>query len=205
MVTGWQGIGGYDYYFAESGEGKGVLQKNRIVSTSQGDFYVDVEGIRVSSAEILKAVSFVKTHTQDSWDTGTKLQRCFEVLWRNYAYQRFYENPSAQQMPGYADYMFTYHRGNCFRYAASFACIAKVLGYETRVAVGSIARRTGGMTPHGWTEVQVGGVWYMCDANMQRNHPDINSYMRTEANYNYVHTCSARYALGIQKGQVSWR
>ena len=107
-------------------------------------------------------------------------------------------------MSDYANYMFVNGRGNCFRYAASFACIAKVLGYESRVAVGEISSSRGGMTPHGWTEVNVGGTWYMCDANMQRNRPEINSYLRTEANYAYRHSCAARYTLIIQKGGVSW-
>ena len=205
MATGWQTVKGYEYYFSESKKEKGILQKNCIVGTKNGSFYVDGEGIQVTSAEIAQAVSFVKANTEEGWSSGQKLQRCFEVLWRNYAYQRFYENPTAQAMSGYANYMFQNHRGNCFRYAASFACIARVLGYESRVAVGSISSRSGGMTPHGWTEVNVGGIWYMCDANMQRNHPETSSYMRTEANYAYRHTCSARYALSIQKGQVSWR
>ena len=205
MAIGWQAIDGNSYYFAESNHGKGILQRNCIVSTKQGNYFVDAEGIQVNAPEISQAVAFVKAHTEDGWDSGRKLQRCFDVLWSSYSYQRFYETPTPQSMPGYARYMFENHRGNCYRYAASFACIAKVLGYESRVAVGSISSARGGMTPHGWTEVNVGGVWYMCDANMQRNHPGTSSYMRTEANYAYRHTCAARYSLFIQKGQGSWR
>ena len=205
MAIGWQAIDGNSYYFAESNHGKGILQRNCIVSTKQGNYFVDAEGIQVNAPEISQAVAFVKAHTEDGWDSGRKLQWCFDVLWSSYSYQRFYETPTPQSMPGYARYMFENHRGNCYRYAASFACIAKVLGYESRVAVGSISSARGGMTPHGWTEVNVGGVWYMCDANMQRNHPGTSSYMRTEANYAYRHTCAARYSLFIQKGQVSWR
>ena len=204
MQTDWQVIDGHNYYFMPFGTEKGVLQKNHIVDTSAGSFFVDEEGIQVTSAEIMNAVSFVKNNTGSSWSSDAKLQHCFEVLWRNYPYQRFYETPSAQVMSDYANYMFVNGRGNCFRYAASFACIAKVLGYESRVAVGEISSSRGGMTPHGWTEVNVGGVWYMCDANMQRNRPEINSYLRTEANYAYRHSCAVRYTLIIQKGGVSW-
>ena len=90
-------------------------------------------------------------------------------------------------------------QGNCYRYASSFAYIARALGYEARVAVGTLGR-----SPHGWTEVLVGDTWYLCDANMQRNHPEWNSYLCTEATYPYGHTRSATYRLWIVKGQVSW-
>ena len=204
MQTGWQKIKGRNYYFWESGKAAGVLQQSCIVSTKKGNYYVDGEGVQVTAPEIMQAVHFVDTYTEESWPADTKLRKCFEALWKNYTYQRFYETPSAQFMSGYAHYMFVNGRGNCYRYAASFACIAKVLGYEARVATGQISSRSGGMTPHGLTEVNVGGAWYICDANMQRNHPDRNSYLCTEGNYPYAHSTSARYTLVISDGKVSW-
>lgn len=204
MLTDWQKIGDYKYYFMPSGIEKGVLQSNCIVDTSTGSFYVDAEGIQVTSDEIVQAVGFVKSYTDSSWSAEVKLQKCFEALWRNYSYQRFYDTPAAWSMSGYANYMFANRMGNCFRYAASYACVARVLGYESRVAVGSVSARNGGMTPHGWAEVNVDGTWYICDPNMQRNYPNINSYMCTDSTYAYRHTCSVRYTLTIRKGGVSW-
>ncbi len=204
MLTDWQKIGDYKYYFMPSGIEKGVLQSNCIVDTSTGSFYVDAEGIQVTSDEIVQAVGFVKSYTDSSWSAEVKLQKCFEALWRNYSYQRFYDTPAAWSMSGYTNYMFANRMGNCFRYAASYACVARVLGYESRVAVGSVSARNGGMTPHGWAEVNVDGTWYICDPNMQRNYPNINSYMCTDSTYAYRHTCSVRYTLTIRKGGVSW-
>lgn len=204
MLTEWQKIGDYKYYFMPSGIEKGVLQSNCIVDTSTGSFYVDAEGIQVTSDEIVQAVGFVKSYTDSSWSAEVKLQKCFEALWRNYSYQRFYDTPAAWSMSGYANYMFANRMGNCFRYAASYACVARVLGYESRVAVGSVSARNGGMTPHGWAEVNVDGTWYICDPNMQRNYPNINSYMCTDSTYAYRHTCSVRYTLTIRKGGVFW-
>ena len=204
MLTEWQKIGDYKYYFMPSGTEKGVLQSNCIVDTSTGSFYVDAEGIQVTSDEIVQAVGFVKSYTDSSWSAEVKLQKCFEALWRNYSYQRFYDTPAAWSMSGYANYMFANRMGNCFRYAASYACVARVLGYESRVAVGSVSARNGGMTPHGWAEVNVDGTWYICDPNMQRNYPNINSYMCTDSTYAYRHTCSVRYTLTIRKGGVFW-
>lgn len=205
MQTGWKKINGKKYYFETSGEQKGVMLKGCIAGNQKAGYgYVDDSGIKVTASEVTKAVKFVVENTDLSLPSDVKLSNCFSALWNSCTYQRFYEAPTAQSMPGYADYMFTYKRGNCFRYAASFAYIAKVLGYESRVNIGSISSARGGMTPHGWTEVRVNGVWYMCDANMQRNHPNINSYMRTDANYRYRHTRSEAFVLTFWEGQVFW-
>lgn len=165
---------------------------------------MDGGGVQVTAPEIVHAVNFVAAHTEDSWSADEKLKQCFEALWRNYPYKRYYETPSAQMMSGYANDMFVNGQGNCYRYAASFACIAKVLGFDARVAAGAISARGGGMTPHGLAEINVGGVWYLCDANMQRNHPERNSYMCTEGTYPYRHVTSERYTLVISDGKVAW-
>lgn len=184
----------------------GVLQKNMIAGNKEdGYFYVDSTGRRVSSKEIKQAVEFVRAHTKSGWSKSKKLKACYKYLWKNYSYKRSYDKPKASKMSGYARNMFNKKQGNCYRYAASFACIAKVLGYESRVACGSISRVGGGMTPHGWTEVKVNGKWYICDANMQRNWPKINSYMRTGKTYAFTHKCSKRYKLTVKNGKVSWK
>lgn len=200
QVSKWVRDGKKVYYCGK----KGVIQQNRIVVTKKGRFYVDGGGVRVTAPEIMHAVDFVAEHTKDSWSADVKLKHCFDVLWQNYPYKRYYETPSAQAMPGYANDMFVNGQGNCYRYAASFACIAKVLGFDARVASGLIIARSGGMTPHGFTEINVGGVWYICDANMQRNHPERNSYMCTEGTYPYVHTSTVRFTLVIKGGKVVW-
>jgi hypothetical protein len=206
LITGWYKISGKTYYFTKSGSNKGAMYTNRIVGTSKENaYYVDESGVKVTSDEIQNAVNFVNAYTKSGWSRSKKLKTCFDTLWKNYSYQRFYETPTASSFSGYATYMFKNRKGNCYRYAAAFACIAKVLGYETRVAVGQISSVYGGMTPHGWTEVKIDGTWYMCDANMQRNHPKISSYMKTESSYPYRHSCSKRYKLTIKNGKVSWK
>ncbi|MCM1179186.1 MAG: transglutaminase-like domain-containing protein [Clostridium sp.] len=185
---------------------KGVLQKNKIVGDKkEGYYYVDSTGRRVETKEITQAVKFVRAHTKSGWSKSKKLQACYKYLWKNYTYQRFYDTPKASKMSGYANYMFKNKKGNCYRYAASFACIARVIGYESRVACGSVSSTRGGMTPHGWTEVKVDGKWYICDANMQKNWPKVNSYMRTEKTYAYRHICKKRYKLTVKNGKVSWK
>lgn len=184
----------------------GILQKNKIVgSEEEGYYYVDSTGRKVTSKEIRQAVKFVRAHTKSGWSKSKKLKACYKYLWKHYTYKRFYDKPKASKMSGYARYMFSKKKGNCFRYAAAFACVARVLGYDSRVACGSISRVGGGMTPHGWTEIKVNGKWYMCDANMQRSWPKINSYMVTNKKYAFVHTCQKRYKLTVKNGRVSWK
>ncbi len=204
-VTGWNKISGKYYYFATSAKSKGVLQKNKIVGTKKKRYYVDKNGVRVTAKEVKLAVKFVDAHTKSGWSKDKKLKACFNYLWKHYTYQRFYDKAKPAKMPSYAKYMFSKKKGNCYRYAAAFAYIARVLGYDSRVAIGSISNTRGGMSPHGWTEVKKNGKWYICDANMQRNFKTINSYMRTKKTYAYKHECSKRATLTIKKGKVTWK
>jgi len=202
MVTGYKKIGSYKYYFSS----KGVLQKSKIVGTKKlGYNYVDSAGRVVTSKEIKYAVNFVKAHTKDSWSKSKKLKTCYNYLWKNYPYKRYYDKASAKKMSTYAQQMFKNKKGNCYRYAASFACIARVIGYDSRVVNGGLRYRSGGWSYHGWTEVKVNGKWYICDANMQRNYPKVNAYMRTESNYPYTHIIRAKYKLTISKGKAVWK
>lgn len=189
-------------YYIESGK----ILKNCITGNKEeGYYYVDKNGVRSTAKEIKQAVSFVRKHTKSSWSKSKKLSTCYKYLWKHYSYQRFYDKPSAKKMPSYAQYMFSEKKGNCFRYAATFAYIARVIGYDSRVNCGSISSTRGGMTPHGWTEVKVDGKWYLCDANMQRNFPKVNSYLRTEKTYPYRHKSSKIYKMTLKYGKVIWK
>ncbi len=184
--------------------GKVNFNYTGVAKNKNGWWYVTDSQVLFDDA-LTYAAQFVGKYTKTSQSVSEKLQTCFNALWKNYTYKRYYETPSAASMPQYAIDMFKNKQGNCYRYAAAFAYIAKALGYETRVGVGQISAAAGGMTPHGWTEVKVGSTWYICDANMQMNHPGINSYMRTESNYPYRHTCSARYTMSVADRKVTWK
>ncbi len=200
-VTGWQTIAGYDYYFNQGG----ILQTNRIVgSESGGYYYVGSDGIRCTSQEITYAVQFVMDHTTTDQTTAEKLKTCYNYLWKNYPYTRTYETPDASTMSDEAIAIFKNKTGNCYKYGAAFACIAKVLGYTSRVCVGQIHSRSGGMTPHGWCQIYQDGDWLYCDPDMQMNYPSRNVYMVTKAQYPYTHSITTTYQLTISNGEVSW-
>ncbi len=184
--------------------GKVDFTYNGLASNKNGWWYI-AGGQVLFSEELTQAAKFVGAYSTSTASSATRLKECFTYLWKNYSYLRSYETPTASVLSSYAIDMFTNKQGNCYRYAAAFACIAKVLGYDARVDIGEISAIGGGMTPHGFAEVKVNGTWYICDPNMQKNYPNINSYMVTESQYAYRHTIFSQNELIISGGKVSWQ
>lgn len=183
---------------------KGTLLTNQIVGNKKAGYkYADATGIIVKDAVVQDAVDFVMKHSKVSDSREKRLQSCYQYLWKNYSYKRFYDNlyPKAKNMRSFAKYMFENKKGNCHRYAASFAYIAKVLGYDSKVAVGSISGRFGGRTPHGWTLVKNGKKWLVCDPDMELN--GVHDYMKKQG------SCSNKAkwicTLTIKNGIVKWK
>ncbi|MCD8077708.1 MAG: hypothetical protein LUE63_04925, partial [Lachnospiraceae bacterium] len=201
MVTGWKTIDDLKYYF----NSKGKLQTNKIVgSKKKGYYYVDETGVRVTDSNIQAAVDFVMENSDSSQSASKRLKACFKALCK-YPYKRFYsDSPSASKIKKYASYMFTNKTGNCYRYASAMAYIAKVLGYESRVAVGGVTAYSGSLSPHGWCEVKVNGKWKMIDCSMQRAHSDVSLYLVTRAKYPYRLRCDSVYTMTVKKGKVKW-
>lgn len=183
---------------------KGILQKNQIVgSKKQGYYYVDSTGVRVTDKTTKLAVKFVRSHTKTTDSQSKKLRKCYRYLSYHYKYKRYYTNlcPKAKYMQPFAYDMFSSKKGNCFRYAACFAYIARVLGYDSRVVVGKISAVYGGMTPHGWTEVKVDGKWYVCDPDMQMN--GVDSYLKSSTPCRT--SVTRRCTMKVKNGKVSWK
>lgn len=194
---------------------KGKFVTNQIVgSKKEGYYYVDTTGVKITDKTVKYAVQFVRKHTKTSDSKQTKLKKCYNYLWKNYKYSRVYAapnsralNPKAQDMSKIAKEMFSSKKGNCHRYAACFAYIARVLGYDSKVAVGSVSSNRGsGMTPHGWTLVSYNKTgkkyhWYLCDPDMELHNVRVymvsNHPCRTKQNW----TCT----LTIKNGKVKWK
>ncbi len=198
MQTGWQQINGKNYYFNPSGAKKGCLRTDCIAGTKNtGIYYTDKDGIRVTSPEISAAVAFVKKYTNDSLTSAEKLRKCFEALQNHYYYLPSQESPTDQTFSSFAAELLTNEKGNCYRYAAGFACIAKVLGYESRIRIGTVSGRYEERLPHGWSEVKANGTWYKCDVNM-------NLFMH-KGTTSHKYQCSETYKLLIEEGIVYWK
>ena len=208
LQTGWKKIGKSKYFLTVSGKTgvKGKMVKNRIAGNKKlGYGFVDSNGKRITTKAITLATKFVLKHTSKNQSKKAKLKTCFDYLWRNYSYKRIYGFPTKSTLSkDYAQYMFTNKHGNCFCYGTTFSCIARVLGYRSRVGTGLIEAAGGGMTPHGWSEVKINGKWYIFDPDMQKNIPGISSYMRTRYNYPYSLICNNHYTLTFKNSKTVW-
>lgn len=160
FVSGYYTVGKRTYYY----NAQGILQKNGIVgSAKEGYTYADKNGVCCTSEEIKLAAEYMMKH-----GTGSTLkEKCktgFLYMARNFPYRRSYDRPTnASHLSALAIDLFKNESGNCFRYAAAFACTAKIAGYRVRTVVGT----TGNGSPHGWTEVLVGSDWLICDPDAQ--------------------------------------
>ena len=184
LFTGWLTLGEDLYYFREDGtmaadtavgawlvgkDGKLVLQEGQPLPTESSPLQTLV-------AETLAGI-VTPEMTQEQ-----KLRACYDYMIEHCSYKRSYEKPAGDWTGTYATDILTTGKGNCYRFASGFAYLAKGLGYESRVATGQIKSKKGGVTPHGWTEIKIGDVWYLFDADMQDSNGR-DYYMKTYEAY----------------------
>ena len=194
VEAGWATVDGKTYYFLESG----AVAKNQIVDGK----FVGSDGLVVNDDLIRKAIAFVAANGGKG-SNADKLRNCFYVISR-YQYVSVHNAPSPAAMKTSANRMFTKKSGNCYCYAAMFAYVATVLGYQARVNCGKILAIGGRyMTPHGWTEVLVDGAWYVCDGSSQ-NHRGVNAFLRPRQSFPIRLTSGTIYTLYAKNGAAVW-
>lgn len=177
LSTGYVNINGNIYYYKDGEPAKGIVG-----SKADGYAYANADGVVVTSKEIQYAVDFVIKYGTGS-TRPEKLKSCFNAMTK-YPYKRVYGVPTkGSDIPPLAIRMFEEQKGNCYCYAAAFSCIAKVLGYDTRVVTGQIKSINGGLTAHGWTEIYIDGGWYIFDVDMQVEIPQQDFYERSYTYY----------------------
>ncbi len=202
-ATGWKKIDGKMYYFSTVGK----LQKDKIVgNASDGYWYVDTTGVQVTDSVVVKAVKLITTLTDSSWSADKKLRTCFDYFVQSCEYERAYDAVDISKMPSYAEYMFTNKCGNCYRGSAALAYCAKVLGFETRMAVGAVSAVTyDNFSAHGWVEIKKDGKWYMSDISFQRRYLDVNLYRILPENHLYRLRVDDHYDMVAKDGKISWK
>ena len=165
MKTGWQMVGGRWYYMYTAndphGGSEGVMAKNTTIDgyplSSDGALYSEVE---LMAKNVLDRV-------------GWNLRAAF-----NYSAGLTYYRMTASPSPGsewFAKYGFQNGKGNCYVMAATFCYMARLLGYDAHQMAGMVPRRGGGVTPHSWCEVRIGGTTYVFDPNFT-NETGRNGY-----------------------------
>ena len=92
------------------------------------------------------------------------------------------------------------HRGNCYCFAAVFYELSRFLGYDTQIFSGMVNGENG-LTPHSWTEIEIDGVLYMFDPELQFKSNwggKDQFFMRTPeelAAYNYTKEAPAYFTV----------
>lgn len=180
---------------------------NKIVgSKAKGYYYVDKTGRKVNTREIRQAVDFVMRNSKAGDSRAKRLKACYRAL-QTYPYFGMTNRaPKAKNLSSYARYMFSRHRGDCYYYASTMAYIARVLGYDSRVAVGGVTARgpAAPLSLHGWCEVKYGKSWRMLDCSMQRAHLDRNLCLVTRKKYPFRLRCDKVYILTVKNAKVKW-
>ena len=183
-----------------------LITNHFVGSKTTGYFYVDKTGVRVTTKEIRQAVAFVMRYSKATDLPSKRLRTCFRTL-LNYPYYNMTDHaPRANQIASCAGYMFTYRRGDCYYYASTMAYIARVLGYDARVACGAVTARGpyAALSPHGWCEAKYGNAWKMLDCSMQRVHTNKNLCLVTRKQYPFRLRCDRVCTMKSSYGTIKW-
>lgn len=208
LITGWKKIGKYKYFFKKGGKlgTKGKMYKNCIAGNKKDGYgYVSPAGRKITSKPIKLAVSFVLKHTSASASRSKKLKTSFLYIKNHFPYKRVYGLPNPQNLnEKYAEYMLKNKTGNCFCYAATISCIARVLGYDIRFNEGTITTSAGGPDVHGWAEIKIGSKWYLFDISMH-NRLGVNLYKKLKNQYPHKYKYNHRYSLSFKNSKTIWK
>lgn len=139
------------------------------VHTTNGIMWKMEDGtVKEPDTELMKlTASVVQACTTLSMSQKTQLENCFNYFVEAAEYERKFDIPVGDWTESYATDILTTGKGNCYNYAAAFAYLARGLGYESRVCVGTVTSSLGGRTAHAWTEIKMGENWYIFDSEMQ--------------------------------------
>ncbi len=154
------------------------------VHTQYGVKWRQADGtVTEPDTEIKKlTAAVVEASTTGDMKQEKQLEKCFDYFVSTSSYERTMDVPYGDWTESYAKEMLVNGKGNCYRYAAAFAYIAKGLGYDAKICVGTVKSSLGGKTPHAWTEVKVNGNWYIYDTEMQ-GAKGSGYYKKTYSNY----------------------
>jgi hypothetical protein len=110
------------------------------------------------------------------------LHELFEYTISSFTYLRrtYYKYGDTTYAPEAAYVMLSTGKGNCYCYAGTFCMFARSLGYNAVVYSGSVGKDR---EPHGWCEIIIDEVPYICDAELMMRRrtsggPELDMYMK---------------------------
>ena len=135
------------------------------------------------------AKSWVKKALKADGGKHSRLRACYSYC-KNFTYCPVSMDPpvKAEKYNGWdaacARAMFLSRKGNCYYYAAAFAFMARELGYDAKVAVGTASDRYGRFNAHAWGEIN--GKIYDPEREFSPYHPQ-GGYGKTYAKAPYTY------------------
>lgn len=170
--TPWLGRGYFEYegnwYF---GQDNGLLLQNG----TWNSLYFDAQGKYSSgNAQIDAHIDeIVASVTNESMTQVQKLRACYDYVYNHVVYQS-----NNNHVPHGADpstwteaYMLRLierGKGNCYCFAAQMYYLARRVGYAQATAVSGQDCPDGYPVDHGWVEIEIDGVAYLFDPEMNR-------------------------------------
>lgn len=111
----------------------------------------------------------IMTETDDSMSLTERFETLYSWVMANFKYLRrdYVDKGASGWEARWAKAALESNRGNCFSYAAAVTMIARHLGFEAYGRSGNCTTHPGNNPKHGWTEVILDGVTYICDAEME--------------------------------------
>ena len=199
MKTGWQYINDKWYYFYDWG---GMLSGTGIVQIDDDYWYFKNDTLNyITDLATVDGVTYAVTKGKASSDKVDVAEmyaskKLDEIGWNlkaayNWAVDITYEHDAyAYTTSGAAIHSFSSEIGDCIGKAAVFYWMARLLGYDVKLILGSVPLRAGGYGEHGWVEIVYNGSTYVCDPTFEWQ-TGYNGYM-----IYYGQSNTWRYVIG---------
>lgn len=184
LAKGWTEIDNSWYFFNFDG----TLAVNTVVDGlylgNDGKIIPGQNPVPPQKSELREVVdSILASIIEPEMTEVDKIAACYWYMVDSHTYKRIPGIPAGDWTQDLALEILTTGEGNCFCFAAGYAYLLKGLGYETKVITGEVSARRGGTTPHGWTEVMIGGEWYLFDTELQYANREKDYYWKTYETY----------------------
>ena len=170
-------IGGKNYYGRFD---QGYVVRGVYWAPDGQFYYADNDGV-LGSVNVSGDAELDRILTSIIASHGRDLRTLFNYV-ASYRYVSGSTYPTGDWSIPFAKEMYYNGGGNCYRYAALFCWLAKAVGYDANVISGHVPSRSQGRAPHGWVEIHMNGMTYVCDPDMVASLPNYNWYMNTYGN-----------------------
>ena len=163
LDEGFNTIDGKMYYMNSDG--------TIAVDTMVGNFCFDENGCYTSgNTELDKLVrEIIEQVTTNEMTDLEKLKAVYDYTVKTFSYRKgeLYAIAETGWSSDEAYNMISTGKGNCYSFAATFAELAKALGFDATAYSGTCSGENYKPTPHGWVELSYEDVIYVCDPELE--------------------------------------